>query len=707
MDKISVRNWLVKNGINRNDIGWDNNTKTVTIKGEPFLSLNSGAMSIINGVSYSNPVTLSNALKNYFQRQTGQPQNNYSFLDPEAMKAYLAKKKQLLNPAQPQSTIPEQPSIQSTQPATTQGTSAQPPAWETTINNEPGAGPGTEDLTTAMSGEPIKKALENGTIKPVSLEDVVGNQDLSKLSDTQLSDIVTKATLNSQLKTYEDYLKTLSQPSPLTDKVNEILDANQKAALDSLQKAYNTQKAALQSQYGKVNAAYKGELEGIQNAIRQARMRTKADMNARGLFFSGVLSRSLNAVEEKGLSLTAKALAQKTADLNAISAKIATLTSNYALSKDEVINTMIAKKGAEQLKILENNEAEKKKIGLVIAGLNAQLNALNVSQPAREEIQKRLDEQAKAKAKQEQEQEAFNRYITLSKLGMQQEEVKQNWAKINNEIARIGLTQDQMKEKANEFYTNLGEKAREFNATLGFKQDELALDKWYKENTLALRKWAAQNKNSANASGISGIAQMPLDQIISMDPTELVNYVKKIEGFKVAPAKPTMPADTSWMSPDEKAQAIAEYNKEYQDWLKSAKFPPGIEQALKGQEDLANTLLLLDTTSALNKPEDYDTLSDTLYKLAGMVHSKYANIIVDKHIADPLAKIAASIILSTGGNKDIVREMVYNNSGKNGNLEKTFKENGLNLNDAGTRTAFYKLLGIYGGRGTIIRGATP
>lgn len=185
--------------------------------------------------------------------------------------------------------------------------------------------------------------------------------------------------LEAMLSAYEDIDAESLTPDQLLKMAQEMGVLQFDSIIVGLENSFNTMKATLENQKGEVDAAYVGAFEAIQNGIRAARGRTKADLNARGLFFSGVLTKALTNIELKGLEIIGKTAAEKAARLAAISNNLAVLTANFENSKlqqEAAKSTYVA---LNYQKMLTADKKEQRQLDLIMAELKGQIEGLKIT----------------------------------------------------------------------------------------------------------------------------------------------------------------------------------------------------------------------------------------------------------------------------------------------------------------------------------------
>ena len=219
--------------------------------------------------------------------------------------------------------------------------------------------------------------------------------DFSKMTPTELNDWITGKGYEGELDYYTKTLDMLNQKdNAMTQRINDLWDPYIKSATDSLDAAYNVQKSALESQTGGIKSNAAANIADIERAIMSSRARTKEDMNARGLLFSGLLTRALTEVEATGVSEKAKVYAQETSDLNKIAAQIAVLTANLPIEKNNLSQQLTFQKGLQLFNLLSANDVEKDKVNLAMAQTETNIKNLQETAGARGEIATREENAA-------------------------------------------------------------------------------------------------------------------------------------------------------------------------------------------------------------------------------------------------------------------------------------------------------------------------
>ena len=518
------------------------------------------------------------------------------------------------------------------------------PDWATQPNNEPGAGPGTEDQTTAQSGAPIKKALDNGTITP----------DLSKMSDVDLTYNMQKLTLNGQLKTYQDALKLVGDnESAMAQKITEVFNNLTQSALSGLEQTYNANKTALESEKGQVAAHYAGANQEIEDAIKTAKSRSKEEMAARGVYFSGLLTKATNTIEAKGIEEKAKVAAAKAADLNKIAAQIAVLTSNYNLGKNQIKNMYAAKKGLMLLDLMQKSNAQKQQIQLAMAGIQNQIDTLTKQKPYLEELGKRQEQAAQQQAQLEQEK--YN-----NEMNLKYDQEKLAWAKFlskqNLDVAKLNLQQEQ-------FAKTLAEKQKEFGANYNLAAAKFNFDQWYKSALLGLKQMAANGSGQQKAAA-NDVMNTKLTDLINMNPSQLAKFIKSIESLKV-----------------KDGGIFADSN--------AKPYLPDNLKPLENMENFAVTLAKLTTDAGdLSDPKKKALFINDLKALAPSLQGQDIDNVISNYVQDPVAKIFAAIVLAAKGDMSKTYNIYMNNLDNfNAVMDK------LGINDENHRQLLYQLFG--------------
>lgn len=593
---VNVRDWLSEK-FGNDAIGWDNETKTILLNNKPFMTLQDKLFDIIEGHSYSNEGFLNNALRDFF--------------------------------------------------AKTQSPEVEQPGWMTAPSGEPGAGPGTEDLTTAMSGEPIAEAFSSGVLQPAGTE--VGgeatNTEVEQMSDFELNEIILSETLKGKIKGFTDILNTLSGTSPLIRKANEIWDAKLAAALGSLEVMFNTMKTALENQKGAVKAQHAGEMEALDKAIIAARKRSSEDMNARGLYFSGLLTTALNTVEEAGLVVKAKALAMESAAMDAIAANIATLTANYAIEKNSAINTVIAEKALVEYAIMEKDQDKRDQINLAIMALQNQLDVLGITEEARGEIYNRAAENARIAAEREEEDRQIKNRKTLAEIFAVFDASDQDWYKIDEQKIQFNKNFDLELDKLGLNEAKFLQAAYEFGETLKLNRDKFNFDKWYKSNLLALKNYENEHGPGSATGGVSG-----LNDLYSMGATQLTSYIGKLQSMK-SPVEVKNGVEVPIDSRERLGEDLSQYMQ----------FPNAVEgqrETLENMERIATMLLGIYQDTNLSSSVDFSSFISKIQVLGGFVEEADANLIIDNYIEDPSGKVIAEIMFAAKGDWEVAKQIL-------------------------------------------------
>ena len=239
--------------------------------------------------------------------------------------------------------------------------------------------------------------------------------DFSKMTATELNDWITGKGYAGELDYYTKTLDMLNQKdNAITQRINDLWNPYIESAISNLDTAYKVQKSALESQTGRIKSTAAANIADIERAIMSSRARTKEDMNARGLLFSGLLTRALSEVEATGVSEKAKVYAQETSDLNKIAAQIAVLTANLPIEKNNLSQQLTFQKGLQLFNLLSANDVEKDKVNLAIAQTETNIKNLQETAGARGEIATREEKAALADAKAKADQQNFENSLKLA-----------------------------------------------------------------------------------------------------------------------------------------------------------------------------------------------------------------------------------------------------------------------------------------------------
>lgn len=479
--KAGVRDWLISMGISNEDIGWDNKTKTVTVKGQPFLVNPEN----VKGTTYSDTTTL----KNSFQKlvASGLAKQHYT--------------NSLINPDKTETDA--NGNINAVGYLNQLGIDA--------VQSEDGIYVGNKKIldTPFASEQDIINAYQTATgdVLPQNIYDI--------------QDKIAKGKLEGQKNAIDKYIDNIingmenPESSPMGKYITNYWDNAIKSANDKLQITYNEQLTALQNKEAKVKANYAGQEWEIQHAIMTSRARTGANMAARGMLLSSVMSNALAGIEVWGLQQVYKTEAQKTADLNGIAADIATLTSNFALRKDEIYNQMLVEKGAQMLSVMEKDQDRLHELQQIQMQIDAELAGLEGTEAYQRAYNDFKAESDRIKAEQDEEDRMFKKWQI-------QDESDQNWARVN-------LSVDELDENSRQFDETLGFKnlqeansVEEYNATMAFNREQFD---WQKTKDQAYIDIAQYNAAKGSNEKINP------DIVYSGNEADIAAEMHKLDGF--------------------------------------------------------------------------------------------------------------------------------------------------------------------------------
>ncbi len=483
--------------------------------------------------------------------------------------------------------------------------------------------------------------------------------NIADMSNTDLQYYINKFAKEGQLNSYQDALKVVGDDEDaISKKITDTFDSLTKSALADLEEKYNTQKSALESEKGEVAAHYAGALKEVDNAVKTAKASSKESMAARGIYFSGLMSKAINTIEAQGILQKSKIEAAKTADLNKISSALAVLTSNYAIGQSKIKDYYAAQKGLKLLDLMERDAQMKQQIKIAMAGVKAQIDTLEKQKPYLEEIGKRQEQAAQQQAEQDY-------YFKMDKSNQAWAKINQQWAKLQEDDNHFWATYGLNKDK-------LMENSYEFAKTMQLNQNKFDLDKWYKEQQIAIQSALANSKIAKNMStqqkqSAQQILNTPLSKLVTMTPSDLLKFIKSTESLKVL-ADPKNP-------------------------FSKKDFPAGFEP-VKKMEGFALTLYDLASNSGnLSNPKTLATFKNDLNTISKFnLKGNEINSLINYYVQDPIGKVFAQLYLRGGGDLEKMRYIYYNEAN---NINKILSQYG--ANDSDHLKLLYDLLQIGGG----------
>jgi hypothetical protein len=301
-----------------------------------------------------------------------------------------------------------------------------------------------KDQKALSSLETLNTALNDylKTNTTVKTEMPAVENEFTMMTPTELSDYITITGYEGQKDFYNDMLKVLNdKESIISQRVNDLWNPYIESATKSLDAAYNVKMSALESQRGQVSANYAGAIQGIEKAIMSSRARTKEDMNARGLLFSGLLTRALSQVEAIGVEKKAEIYAKEAADLNTIASQLAVLTANLPIEKDALSQQLLFQKASQLFNLLSANDTQKDTVSQALAQVELNIKSLEKTAGARGEIATREAMAAQIEAQNKAAQQEFENSIKTGNLLISQGNLslaeKMNAATIKNIESQI------------------------------------------------------------------------------------------------------------------------------------------------------------------------------------------------------------------------------------------------------------------------------
>ncbi len=485
--------------------------------------------------------------------------------------------------------------------------------------------------------KPINTETETGSaeintpeIGTPEVEIKEGQKPLSEFTIPELQWLQQEAGINAQIDSYQDILKGLD--SVYQTKANEIdkvffgEDGNGGllgSAIQNLKDALNTATQALASQKGAMDESARLAMAEVDKAVAAASEKSKSEMAARGIYFSGLTTRALNQIEAQGVSEKSKIQQDVLKYKAEIDMQIAVMTANEAMSEAQIKNDLMAKAALQKLELFTQNEDKKQAIKEMIAGLDAQIKAGEAALPYANELQRRMDEAAAIKDEEERQQKMFENNLKIAELAIKQQNADTDaqkaaatiWQIYNNaqiDWEKLGVTKQQMMIDTG---LKLGEMFPDLDLQDMFNILGLPIPKGV--DLSAYKQLNKQKLQQVGSSG-GGSTEESVPEILKMTPAQLQNFIKSIDS---SPNKVKIDENTG--------------NTIYE-----------LDDNQKAIKNLAQVVLNLKTVGANTGDASFTNL---LVSVAPTLSDDVKNQII-KVIPDNTAKAITAFIFATNGN---------------------------------------------------------
>lgn len=291
----------------------------------------------------------------------------------------------------------------------------------------------------------------------------------------------------------------------------------QSTAIESLTQQADLLKKQAQADYasgrGQVEADYAGVEDSILASVAKLQRMSGDEFAARGMAFSGALNQAVADIAAAGASELAKAMAQKGAQLGALTQDLVKYTAQVDLDVLNNKTQAVMEYGLQMAALLDEDENTRAQAQAVLDGLEVKQQTLEKIAPINEELAQTQAEQEYAAAQAEAAQTSFENSIKLSQLGL--DERKQSLAESEAQ-AKYQLAYDE----------------------LDVEKQRAVVDEMYKNGLLSIGEYnAVTSRMNAQKSGTSDTSSTP-DFTFSNAQTIISDYTDlqdRISGFQQDP----------------------------------------------------------------------------------------------------------------------------------------------------------------------------
>jgi|GEM_PF-3745448 len=342
--------------------------------------------------------------------------------------------------------------------------------------------------TTYVNQSEIEKVL-SPFAKELGIE--IGNKKIEDMTtnELQLQEKINQAGVME--KTYQQILKDLDDGNDdLLNKIHDIYKGLIEQSVNSLEKSLAEAKQAFAGLGDKYDEYQKTAYEEIDKSVEAAKARSKEEMAARGIYFSGLTTRALNQLEAQGISEKNKVKMQILQWKAQIDAQIAILTANTKMSEAQLTNELLAREALEKLRLLEKNQDKKDAIQQQIRLLDAQIEIDKLNLPLEEELNRRQQEIQN----QQQAMDFFNKvYYPMLKLKYQDK-----WKQEDLDLAFMQYQQTVMSffNDTEKFWAKLGFDKEKFRQQMMWDKQKFAMEMNFKERELASKLLPSSSSSS-------------------------------------------------------------------------------------------------------------------------------------------------------------------------------------------------------------------
>ena len=337
------------------------------------------------------------------------------------------------------------------------------------------------DIEKALSPFANELGLDIGNTSQTTSE---GNeQDLTQMTipEIQLQEQINQAGVMN--KTYDQLIQDIQ--SGENDLLNQLHDTYKgliDQSIQTMEKALSEATSAIAATKGAYDEYEQTAYQEIDKNVEAAKSKSKEEMAARGIYFSGLTTRALNNIEAQGISEKNKVHMQVLQYKAQIDAQIAILTANTKMSEAQLSNELAAREALDKLQLIEKDKDKIDAINQEKALLDAQIEVDKLNLPLENELYRRQQEIQSQKDAMD-----FMEKIYIPMLKLQYED---EWKKEDADLAYMKYQQSLVSffEDTQEFWAKLGLDKEKFLQTFQWDKEKFAQEMGFKETELAASK---------------------------------------------------------------------------------------------------------------------------------------------------------------------------------------------------------------------------
>jgi hypothetical protein len=291
-------------------------------------------------------------------------------------------------------------------------------------------------------------------------------------------------------KTYDQLIQEIqSGENDLLNQIHETYKGLIDQSIQAMEKALSEATSAIAATKGAYDEYEKTAYQEIEKSVEAAKSKSKEEMAARGIYFSGLTTRALNQIEAQGVSEKNKVHMQVLQYKAQIDAQIAILTANTKMSEAQLQNELMAREALEKLQLIEKDKDKIDAIKQQKLILDAQIEIDKLNLPLENELYRRQSE-----IQSQKDAIDFMQKIFIPMLRLQYED---KWKQEDLDLAYMKYWQSVMSffEDTKEFWAKLGWDKEKFKQTFLWDKEKFAAEMGFKEKQLA-NKQLSQSQTS-------------------------------------------------------------------------------------------------------------------------------------------------------------------------------------------------------------------